>query len=65
MGIADEPPDAQALNSASDLQAARRLGGITPDYLLVYELLWAPQAASDSPSDDQLLTTYPDLTPIS
>ncbi|MBW4485081.1 MAG: DUF1517 domain-containing protein [Tildeniella torsiva UHER 1998/13D] len=55
----------QPINSASDLQAAlRRLGGVTPDYLLVYELLWAPQAASDSLSYDQLLTAYPDLTQI-
>ncbi|MEA5450316.1 DUF1517 domain-containing protein [Leptolyngbya sp. CCNP1308] len=67
VGTADDQPIVtQPINSASDLQAAlRRLGGVTPDYLLVYELLWAPQAASDSLSYDQLLAAYPDLTQIS
>lgn len=67
VGTADDRPlVAQPINSATDLQAAlRRLGGVTPDYLLVYELLWAPQAASNSLSYDQLLTAYPDLTQIS
>lgn len=52
--------------SRSTLPAiSRRLGGVTPDYLLVYKLLWAPQAASDSLSYDQLLTAYPNLTQIS
>jgi uncharacterized membrane protein len=62
----DQPLITQPIHSASDLQAAlRRLGGVTPDYLLVYELLWAPQAASDSLSYDEMLTAYPDLTQIS
>ncbi|HSM84175.1 MAG TPA: DUF1517 domain-containing protein [Nodosilinea sp.] len=59
-------PLAQPIHSAADLQGVlRRLGGITPDYRLVYELLWAPQATSDSLSYDQMLTAYPDLTQIS
>ncbi|MBD1917209.1 MULTISPECIES: DUF1517 domain-containing protein [Cyanophyceae] len=63
VGTADDQPLlTQPIHSASDLQAAlRRL----PDYLLVYELLWAPQAASDSLSYDQMLAAYPDLTQIS
>jgi uncharacterized membrane protein len=67
VGTADDAPlFTQPINSASDLQAAlRRLGGITPDYLLIYELLWAPQDPADSLSYDQLLAAYPDLTQIS
>ncbi|MGB3136541.1 MAG: DUF1517 domain-containing protein, partial [Nodosilinea sp.] len=66
VGTADDTPLLSSINSAGDLQAAlQRLGGITPDYLLVYELLWAPQLASDSLSYDQLLASYPDLTQIS
>lgn len=67
VGTADDQPlITQPIHSASDLQAAlRRLGGVTPDYLLVYELLWAPQAASDRLSYDQMLAAYPDLTQIS
>ncbi len=66
VGTADDQPLlGQPIYSASDLQAAlRRLGATTPDYLLVYELLWTPQDPADSLSYDQLLTYFPDLTQI-
>lgn len=67
VGTADDQPlFTQPISSSDDLQAVlRRLGSVTPDYLLVYELLWAPQVASDSLSYDQMLAAYPDLTQIS
>ncbi len=66
VGTADDHPLLnQPVHSASDLQAAlRRLGAVTPDYLMVYELLWTPQDPSDSLSYDQLLLHFPDLTQI-
>jgi uncharacterized membrane protein len=66
VGTADDSPlFSEPIHTASDLQAAlRRMGGITPDYLLVYELLWAPQDPSDSLSYDQMLASYPDLMQI-
>lgn len=66
VGTADDQPlVAKPIYSADDLKAVlKRLGSISPSYLLVYELLWAPQDPSDSLSRDQLLTLYPDLTQI-
>jgi len=66
VGTADDQPLlTKPIYSASDLQLAlRRLGAITPDYLMVYELLWTPQDPTDSLSYDQLLTHFPDLTQI-
>lgn len=54
VGTADDTSlFSQPVQSANDLQAVlRQLGGITPDYLMVYELLWSPQDTSDSLSYD-------------
>lgn len=61
----DQPLLPKPIHSANDLQAAlRRLGAITPDYLMVYELLWTPQDAADSLSYDDLLSHFPDLVQI-
>jgi uncharacterized membrane protein len=65
VGTADDRPIAQTVHSAEELTAVlKRLGGISPDYLLIYELIWTPQDASDSLSRDQLLANYPDLIQI-
>lgn len=65
LGTADDRPFAQDLHSAEALQTLlKRLGGITPDYLLIFELIWSPQDPADSLSRDQLLTLYPDLIQI-
>lgn len=65
LGTADDRPLAQDLHSAEALQTLlQRLGGITPDYLLIFELIWSPQDPADSLSRDQLLTLYPDLIQI-
>lgn len=65
VGTADDRPLATQIYSAEELKALlQRLGGISPDYLLIFELIWTPQDASDSLSHDQLLTLYPDLIQI-
>ncbi|WAL62083.1 DUF1517 domain-containing protein [Thermocoleostomius sinensis] len=61
----DRPIIDQTIHSAQELQAAlQRIGAITPEYLLIYELLWSPQDASDSLTYDELLAEYPDLVQI-
>lgn len=66
IGTADDRSILDApIHSASDLQAAlQRLGSISPDYLMTYELLWSPQDERDSLSYDDLLASYPNLTQI-
>jgi len=66
VGTADDRPlFDQQVYSVADLQAVlQRLGAISPDYLLVYELLWTPQDERDSLSYDEMLANYPDLIQI-
>ena len=67
VGTADDKPLVQpnSLHSAEELTAIlKRLGSIAPSYLMIYELIWTPQDATDSLSREQLLTHYPDLIQI-
>lgn len=65
VGTADDRPLFDRVHSAAELNAAlQRLGGISPDYLLVYELLWTPQDEQDSLSREELLTQYPQLVSL-
>ncbi|GAB4136301.1 MAG: DUF1517 domain-containing protein [Cyanobacteria bacterium J069] len=65
VGTADDRPLFGEIRSTEALTAAlRRLGSLPPDYLLVYELLWAPQDESSSLSRDELIARYPDLMQI-
>ncbi len=65
VGTADDQPLAQAVHSTEELAAVlKRLGSVSPNYLLVYEVIWTPQDASDSLSHDQMLMHYPDLIQI-
>jgi uncharacterized membrane protein len=65
VGTADDRPLFGSIQSVTDLKAAlQRLGSISPDYLLVYELLWTPQDESDSLSQDELLAHYPELVTL-
>jgi uncharacterized membrane protein len=66
VGSADDRPLIDStIYSAEDLQKIlQRLGGISPEYLLVFELLWSPQDATDSLTRDELLTEYSDLIQI-
>lgn len=51
-----------AINSTDDLrQALRQIGSIPSDKLLAIEVLWTPQAESDTLSADDLLAEYADL----
>ncbi len=62
VGTADDKPIVGIVHSVDELRAAlQRLASISNDYLLIYELVWSPQDASDSLSSDQLLASYPDL----
>jgi uncharacterized membrane protein len=61
----DRPLLPNTIHSVQELQAAlQRIGAVTPEYLLIYELLWSPQDASDSLTYDELLSEYPDLVQI-
>lgn len=65
VGTADDRPLATSVHSAEELKAIlQRLGGLSPGYLLIFELIWSPQDAADSLSYDQLLANYPDLVQI-
>ena len=66
LGTADDRPlFSNKILSAQDLQAAlKRIGGISPDYLMVFELLWSPQDSADSLTYDELLTEYQGLVQI-
>lgn len=65
LGTEDDHPLFGPLHSAEELRSAlQQVAAITPDYLLVFELLWSPQEATDSLSYDDLLTQYSDMVQI-
>lgn len=50
------------IHTTEELKTALQiLGGMTSDYLMVFELLWSPQDAADSLSQDELISEYPHL----
>lgn len=65
VGTADDRPLLSQVRSTAELkQALQRLGAISSDYLLIYELLWSPQDERDSLSREELIAQYPDLIQI-
>ncbi|WP_354635311.1 DUF1517 domain-containing protein [Planktothricoides raciborskii] len=65
IGTEDDRPLFGSIHSTEELQQAlQRVAAMTQDYLLVVELLWTPQEATDSLSYDQLLTGYADLVQL-
>ncbi len=65
LGTGDDRPIANSIHSVPELRSIlERLGGLTPDYLMIFELIWSPQDASDSLSREQMLSLYPDLIQI-
>jgi len=51
--------------SPKDLRSLlMKLGAITTDYLMVYEVLWSPQNETDSLTQEELVLNYPDLVRI-
>jgi len=62
VGTAHDSAIIDPVMSSEELKTAlKRLGSITPDYLMVYEVLWSPQDESDSLTDDELLLNYPKM----
>lgn len=56
IGTAYDKPLIGKLSTTEDLRAALKpIGSITPDSLMVYEVLWSPQDESDSLADDEML----------
>lgn len=62
VGTADDQPLFPTIHSEEDLKAAlTRLAAISPEYLMVFELLWTPTEKGDSLTYDQLLANYADM----
>ncbi|MEO0768058.1 MAG: DUF1517 domain-containing protein [Cyanobacteria bacterium J06649_4] len=65
VGSADDQPLFETLHTAEDLtNALEQLGSLPPNYLMVYEMLWSPQDASDSLTYEELLLNYPHMLQI-
>lgn len=62
LGTAHDKPFIKNVNSPDTLRTAlKTIGSITPEYLMVYEVLWSPQDENDSLTDDELLLHYPQM----
>lgn len=65
VGTEDDKPLFDSVYSAEELrEALKTLASLTPDYLLVFELLWTPQAETDSLTADDLLLEYSDMVQL-
>ncbi|MDB9519858.1 DUF1517 domain-containing protein [Roseofilum reptotaenium CS-1145] len=65
VGTADDQPLFKDIQTPESLrEVLGRLGAISPDYLLVFELLWSPQEESANLSSDELLTSYSHMIPL-
>ena len=65
VGTADDKPlfgDVRSVETLKD--ALEKLGSMPSEYLMVFELLWSPQAEEDSLSYDDLLLYYTDMIQI-
>jgi uncharacterized membrane protein len=65
LGTADDKPLFDEVRTTESLkQVLSKIASVHPDYLLVFELLWTPQAEGDSLTYDELLTEYADMLQI-
>lgn len=65
IGTADDQPLFDNLKTVQALTAAlEKVAAMPFDYLMVFELLWSPQAEIDTLSQEELLTEYGDLVEI-
>jgi uncharacterized membrane protein len=65
LGTADDKPLFGEIRTTQVLQdILEKLAAIPSDYLMVFELLWSPQAASDSLTYEELLTEYTDMVQL-
>ncbi len=62
VATADDKPLFPDVRTEEDLKTAlARMAAVSPEYLMVFELLWTPAAEDDSLSYDQLLANYADM----
>jgi uncharacterized membrane protein len=65
VGTAHDKPLFNKIQSVEALKSALELLASLPaEYLMTFELIWSPQDASDSLTDEELLTEYSDLVQI-
>lgn len=65
IGTADDQPLFTNLTTAQALNAAlEKVAAMSFDYLMVFELLWSPQAETDTLTQEELLTEYGDMVKI-
>ncbi|NEQ20926.1 MAG: DUF1517 domain-containing protein [Microcoleus sp. SIO2G3] len=65
VGTADDKPLLGDVRSVETLKAAlEKLGSMSSEYLMVFELLWSPQAEEHCLSYDDLLLYYTDMIQI-
>lgn len=65
VGTAHDRPLFDKIRSVAELQTVlEKLAALPADYLMTFELIWSPQDASDSLTDEELLTEYSDLVQI-
>ena len=65
IGTAHDKPLFSKIQTETELQAVlQQLASLPAEYLMTFELIWSPQEASDSLTDDELLTEYSDLVQI-
>ncbi|MGD1699976.1 DUF1517 domain-containing protein [Dapis sp. BLCC M229] len=66
LGTEDDHPLFDEVNDRESFKKTfKELGKITPDYLLVFELIWSPTTASDRLTSEQFVSEYRDMIQIS
>jgi uncharacterized membrane protein len=65
IGTAHDQPLFDKIQTTTALQEIlEKLAALPLEYLMTLELIWSPQEASDSLTEEELLTEYSDLMPI-
>lgn len=65
VGTADDQPLFKDIQTSEALrETLGRLGAISPEYLMVFELLWSPQEEQANLSSDEILTSYSHMIPL-
>jgi uncharacterized membrane protein len=65
IGTEHDKPLFGQIRSQAELQTAlEAIAAIPPSHLLIFELLWSPQAETDSLTYDELLSEYSDMVQI-
>jgi uncharacterized membrane protein len=65
LGTADDKPLFDEVRSTEALEAAlKRISSLSPEYLLIFELIWTPEAEGDSMTYDEMLMEYSDMLQI-